>query len=360
MSNLGIYIHIPFCRSKCNYCAFNSFTADIETQKTYIKHLLEEIKKYDGDKYADTVYIGGGTPSFLYGGGIESVLEEINSKFSLKKNAEITIEGNPESLSLDKLKSWYHLGVNRLSIGLQSASDKVSKNAGRVHNFADFLRAIENADKANFCNVNCDIMLGLPIQTMHDIKDTISQIINFDIIKHISAYGLKAEEGTPWKSLIINEDLSADMYDLAYKMLLDNGFLRYEVSNFARTGYRSRHNINYWRRGNYIGFGLGAHSLIDNVRYANPDKTEDYYAGKKQKAILTPTDIKEEYIMLAFRMDEGIDIKDYNQTFETDFLENYKKIIDKLFKFLNISQDRISIKPQYMGVMNSIITEFFD
>lgn len=363
MKDIAIYIHIPFCRSKCNYCAFNSFYADKETQKEYINHLIKEIHLFSKNNdimRADTVYFGGGTPSFLYEGGIKSIIEVLKDNFDYEPK-EISIECNPESLTDVKLNEYNESGINRISIGLQSASNQLLKEAGRVHSFDDFLNALERCKKAGFDNVNCDIMLGLPNQKPQDVTQTLQLLFQHDIIKHISMYGLKPEKNTPWQDIKIDEDLSADMYDLAFLMLKENGFNRYEISNFAKNGYECKHNIKYWKRKNYIGFGLSAHSLIDNVRYANPDSMTDYINGKKETLVLNQQQIEEEYLMLALRMDEGIDLNDYKQQFNRDFVERFSKPIQKIFKLkvIEIAQNNLRIAPKYMGVMNSIITEFF-
>lgn len=363
MKDIAVYIHIPFCRSKCNYCAFNSFYADVATQKEYVKHLINEITLFSKNNImrADTIYFGGGTPSFLYEGGIRSIIDAIKNNFVFEAS-EISIECNPESLTLTKLIEYKESKINRISIGLQTASDNLLKIAGRIHTFEDFEKALENCKEAGFNNVNCDIMLGIPQQETKDVNHTLQALFQYDSIKHISMYGLTAEENTPWQDVIIDEDVSADMYDSAYLMLKDNGFHRYEISNFAKSGYECKHNRKYWKRKDYIGFGLSAHSLIDNIRYANPDKMGDYIIGKKEKIILSQEQIEEEYIMLALRMDEGIDFNDYTKYFNKDFLYKYTKPIQKLSKLkaIEITPHNIKIASQYMGVMNSIILEFFD
>ena len=362
MKDIAVYIHIPFCRSKCNYCAFNSFYADENFQKEYVRHLIKEIKQFTKNNImrADTIYFGGGTPSFLYEGGIKSIIDAIKENFVFKAN-EISIECNPESLIQTKLNEYKECGINRISIGLQTASNNLLKIAGRIHTFDDFKKALDGCKKAGFDNVNCDIMLGLPQQEIRDVTQTLQALFQYDIIKHISMYGLKAEKNTPWQDLAVDEDLSADMYDTAYLMLNDNGFHRYEISNFAKSGYECKHNIKYWKRKDYIGFGLSAHSLIDNVRYANSDKMSDYIIGNKEKLVLSQEQIEEEYIMLALRMDEGINIDDYKKQFKNDFINKYYKPIQKLSKFKVIEQtpQNIKIASRYMGVMNSIILEFF-
>ena len=205
-------------------------------------------------------------------------------------------------------------------------------------------------------------MLGLPNQNIDDVIDTLNILFKLPIIKHISMYGLKPEKNTPWQDIVVDEDLSVDMYDAAYGLLLKNGFLRYEVSNFCKPGYECVHNIKYWKRQDYLGFGLGAHSLIDNVRYANADNLKDYYNNKKEWLVLTKKQAKEEHIMLALRMEEGLNITGYNNEFEGDFIKEYFKPIEKLSKLgaIELTKNSLKIKPQYMGVMNSIIAEFFN
>ncbi len=362
MKEIAVYIHIPFCRSKCNYCAFNSFYADVNAQKEYVKQLINEIKAFSKNNImrADTVYFGGGTPSFLYQGGIKSIINVLKDNFYFEPN-EISIECNPESLTQAKLDEYKESKINRISIGLQSASNELLKLAKRAHNFDDFIKALDNCQKFGFDNVNCDIMLGLPKQKIQDVQNTLNEIFNYDIIKHISMYGLKTEENTPWQNISVDEELSANMYDVAFLMLKDKGFNRYEISNFSKLGYESKHNIKYWKRQDYIGFGLGAHSLVNNIRYANSDNMVDYILGKKEVLVLDQRQIEEEYIMLSLRMDEGIDLNDYKKQFGFDFKEKYFKQLEKLskLKVIEITPNNLKIVSSYMGVMNSIITEFF-
>ncbi|HEY8423917.1 MAG TPA: radical SAM family heme chaperone HemW [Clostridia bacterium] len=362
MKKVGIYIHIPFCRSKCAYCAFNSFFADFDVQKQYVERLIKEIEsfEYKDEILADTVYFGGGTPSFLYEGGVSAIIDALKKRF-IYSPREVSIECNPESISQAKLSEYKSAGVNRLSIGLQSASNDLLKKAGRIHTLEDFLRSVRLCKENGFDNVNCDIMIGLPGQSVKDVLDALNILFQFSIVKHISMYGLKPEENTPWQNITVDEDLSADMYDAAYDLLLKNGFIRYEISNFSKPRYECIHNIKYWKRQDYIGFGLSAHSLIDNVRYANPDSLSDYFQGKKSSLKLNEQQIKEEYIMLALRMEEGIDLQDYNRQFGEDFLKSYKRPIDKLSKLgvIELSNEKLKIKPRFMGVMNSVIVEFF-
>lgn len=363
MKKVGIYVHIPFCRSKCAYCAFNSFYADIDIQKQYIDYLKKEIQsfEYKDDIIADTVYFGGGTPSFLYEGGISEIIYALKDRFNYFPR-EVSIECNPESLTPSKLHEYKSSGINRISIGLQTASDKLLKKAGRVHTLNDFLKSARYCADAGFDNVNCDIMLGLPEQIIDDVIDTLKILIILPVIKHVSMYGLKTEKNTPWQNIKVDEDLSADMYDAAYELLLNNGFCRYEISNFAKAGYECAHNIKYWTRQDYIGFGLSAHSLIDNIRYANPDSLKDYFEGKRERMELSQAQAEEEYIMLALRMEDGISIIDFNKQFNMDFIKKYAKPIQKLEKLgvIQLSDNRLKIKPQFMGVMNSIIVEFFN
>ncbi|HHW89383.1 MAG TPA: radical SAM family heme chaperone HemW [Clostridiales bacterium] len=362
MKSVGIYIHIPFCRSKCAYCAFDSFFANTDTQKEYVDFLVKEIESfwYADDITADTVYFGGGTPSFLYQGGVTTIINALKKRFEFLPR-EVSIECNPESVTKPKLEEYRLAGINRISIGLQSTSDTLLKSAGRIHTLQDFFKSVQYCEEAGFQNLSCDIMLGLPNQNINDVTDTLNILFKLPIIKHISMYGLKPEKNTPWQDIVIDEDLAADMYDTAYNLLIKNGFLRYEISNFCKQEYECVHNIKYWKRQDYIGFGLGAHSLIDNVRYANADNLNDYYSNKKERLELTKQQAKEEHIMLALRMAEGLNIIDYNNKFEDNFLIEYSKPIKKLSELgvIELTNSVLKIKPQYMGVMNSIIVEFF-
>lgn len=285
MKNLGIYIHIPFCKRKCAYCDFVSFSNKQNLVDEYVETLKKEINKCKINKeeyLVDTIYFGGGTPSYIDSKYIIDILEVIRNRFNVSKDAEITIEVNPGTASEEKLNDYYKSGINRLSIGLQSVDDKLLKTIGRIHSFSDFLETYSIAKKVGFTNINVDLMTGLPTQNLNDVKISIEKIVELSP-KHISVYSLIVEEGTPIEEKISkkelflpSETLERKMYWTVKEELEKNGYIHYEISNFAKQGYESKHNTSCWNQEEYIGFGLAAHSYINNTRYSNTENLENY------------------------------------------------------------------------------------
>lgn len=358
---LGIYVHIPFCESKCNYCAFASFVAKSELQKKYINFLLNEIKNFPyGDQKVDSIFIGGGTPSCIDKKYIKKILEAIKEKFDVVENAEITIESNPNSLNLEKLKFYRQIGINRLSMGVQSLNDKQLKQIGRLHDKKQVFEALKNAKKSGFENISCDFLLGLEKSGFVKIKSMLKRVKNK--VKHLSCYMLQVENGTKLekmlqekKIVLPDEEKTIKVYDKIVKYLKRHGFERYEISNFAKKGYQCLHNLKYWTRKNYIGFGLSAHSLYKNKRWANANDFENYFKGNKSYIeTLTKDKIIEEIIMLGLRCEKGFSIKEiiklgYDITKNQNFNDYLKKNI------LIRNGDKIKINPKYYGVNNYII-----
>ena len=372
MKKCSIYIHIPFCVSKCSYCDFCSFVPQNEQIQDYINALFNEIDYYK-NKYHDysitSIYIGGGTPSVLPNGSINKILAKIKENFNVLSQIEITIEANPNSFTQGKAQEYIKAGCNRISFGLQTDKLQLLKILNRAHNFDQFKKAVELAYSIGITNINADIMFGIPTQTIKDVKNTLSKLIALPI-SHISAYSLICEPNTPLTKAIQQgalqiptDDETVDMYDFAVKSLEDKGFYRYEISNFAKAGCESRHNLNYWERGEYLGLGLSACSFIEGAHWQNtsnlykylkfPTKVEDYEPETTETA-------KEEMIMLALRTIKGLDLIKYNKTFNADFLEDYKDVIDKLIKenLIEIANNHLVIKKIYIS--NSIIAEFFE
>lgn len=358
---LGIYVHIPFCQSKCNYCAFASFVAKSELQKKYINFLLNEIKNCPyGDQKVDSIFIGGGTPSCIDKEFIKKILKTIEEKFYVVKDAEITIESNPNSLNLEKLKFYRQIGINRLSMGVQSLNNKQLKKIGRLHNKKQVFQALKNAKNAGFENISCDFLLGLEKSSFIKIKSMLKKVKNK--VKHLSCYMLQVENGTKLEKMLQqkeivlpNEEKTIKVYNKIVKYLEKHGFDRYEISNFAKKGYQCLHNLKYWTRENYIGFGLSAHSLYKNKRWSNANDFENYFKGDKPYIeTLTNDKIIEEIIMLGLRCEVGFNIKDvlklgYDITKNQNFNEYLKENI--LIK----EGDKIKINPEYYGVNNYII-----
>ncbi len=375
---LSIYVHIPFCSSKCAYCSFVSMVASEDDKKRYFEDLVAEIKmqatNYRSIYTVSSIYIGGGTPSALDHYYIRDLLSSIYKNFAVKNSAEITIEINPNSVDKNKIREYILSGVNRFSIGLQSISSKVLKNMGRTHTADDYLRAVSTIRDFGIKNISTDIILGYPGQKLQDIKDVISLLIKLDI-PHISAYMLSVEKGTKLKKLVDNgsvglpnENLVVNMYNYIFNTLTDNGYLRYEFSNFAKPTFESYHNKVYWKRKDYLGVGLAAHSYIDGTRFANTENIVEYaeqIEGKKQIPVvvskaLTKDEKKEEAVMLSLRTAEGVDLDTYKFEFGENLLAKKKATISKLIKegFLILTKDNhLVCTNKGFLVLNALVLE---
>ncbi len=365
----GIYVHIPFCKSKCRYCDFASFPEKIGLAESYMTCLYheaamrgEELKDY----VFDTLYIGGGTPSVIDESYIAMLVVAAKKYFHLTPDAEITIEINPGTVSGNKIKMYKKCGVNRFSVGLQSAMDSQLSELGRCHTLNDFIYCAKLLKGENF---NADVMIGLKGQTCGDIEKTIS-VASMYGASHISVYALTPEEGTPVYTDYLNGELPdgdevADMYAFAVRKLKELGYVRYEVSNFCKAGKESRHNLNYWRRGEYIGLGVSASSHIKNVRFTNTYNLDEYF-----KCIMTnhfpvidseETDLRgrmEEKVMLALRTAEGLDVKAFGDEFNCDFRTEFAEALKKNAKYLTEENGRLKIKDEYLYVQNTVICDF--
>lgn len=368
----ALYIHIPFCVSKCSYCDFCSFVPSKKQVEDYLEALKEEIKEAGrraGGRLVTSVYIGGGTPSVLPDGAIEEIMNCVRENFIVLNACSTTIEANPNTFTREKAREYMLAGCSRLSLGLQSSNAKILKILNRAHDFKDCKRAVENALYYNIKDINVDIMLGVPEQTLDDVKETLKRVVELPIT-HISAYGLICEPNTPLtrsierRELVLpDEDKTVKMYDYAVKFLEKNGFKRYEISNFAKAGYESEHNLNYWHRGAYLGLGLAAHSFLDGIHWQNTDKFKEYIKNPSecQKDIEHETikTAKEETIMLALRTTAGLDISEYNRLFSGDFLEEYSTVLSKLEKNKLIEIKDGTVRITNMYISNAIIAEFF-
>lgn len=309
----GLYIHIPFCERKCPYCDFNSYSGKLDIAESYVNQVLKEAKEYKNDKIS-TIYIGGGTPSLLDESLISKLLWGVFDNFDVLKNAEITIEVNPGTVDKKKLKCYKNLGINRLSIGVQSFNDDMLKILGRIHNGSQAERIIKTALDTEILNISADFMFSYKGQTFDIWKNDLEKAVNTGI-SHISCYGLKVEEGTPFHQQNmenLDEDTDRKMQKYAVEFLEENGFNRYEISNFAKPGKESRHNLLYWHCQEYIGLGAGAHSYVDGKRFNNILSPEKYIFGDKireNEIILSAEDKKTEHIIMGMRLCEGIDEK---------------------------------------------------
>ena len=355
------YIHIPFCKSKCNYCSFVSF-CDIENITRYIFSLLEEIQEsYKGEKL-NTLYLGGGTPSLVQ----PDLLKKIFDKFNLEQKAEITIEVNPDDCNYEYLLSLINIGFNRISIGAQTFNDKILNLIGRRHNSKQIINTVNDAKNAGFENISLDLIYGLPTQTINDITNDLNKFIQCNI-NHISTYGLKIEDGSFWGKMppddIPDIDSQADMYEEINKKLENSGFFRYEVSNYAKPEYESRHNLTYWNNEEYYGFGVSAHGYVDGIRYSNYCTIKEYFdypTKHKYTKLITDKERLEEEIFLGFRKTEGINVEKINEKFVIDFQHKYEKILNKYQEYIIKTQKGYAFNMRGTMLSNEILPEFLE
>lgn len=391
MKNLSIYIHIPFCVRKCLYCDFLSATAGEGEIESYVNRLLLEIKKqsiFYGGHRVISIFLGGGTPSLLPAKETGRILKQITENFSVTADAEITVECNPGTVTAEKLRNYITYGINRLSIGLQSTDDEELARIGRIHSYRDFLETYALAREAGFHNINIDIMAALPGQSVDSYRKTLERVVKLSP-EHISSYSLILEENT---QLYVNrssytfptEDEDRKMYELTGKYLAEAGYRRYEISNYAKEGFACRHNQVYWRRGDYAGFGLGASSMVENVRWKNPEEHAAYAvyvqnreernpgqtgtdraaymkrAGADEVTILTVEEQMEEFMFLGLRLMEGVDVGEFQRIFGKSIEEVYGKQIAELEAqgVLRRAGERLSLTPRGIDVSNVIFAEF--
>lgn len=376
MKELGIYIHIPFCKQKCSYCDFISFANKEEYVEQYINALKEEIKNTTYNNYdIDTIYIGGGTPSFINSKNIIEILELVKEKFNVKNNAEITIEVNPGTINKEKLEDYVKAGINRISIGLQSTNDKILKNIGRIHTCQEFLNTYNLARSVGINNINVDLMLALPNQTLEDLKTSVDEIIKLQP-EHISVYSLILEEGTLMEKLVNekkielpSEEIERQMYWEVKEKLESNGYEHYEISNFSKKGFESKHNLNCWNQKEYIGFGLAAHSYVDNKRFCNTSNIKQYINNIQNKdyknnieicEIQSEEDKKKEYMLLALRKIDGVNIQDFKNKFVDNPIYLFHKELEKLVKedLVEIDLNNIKLTPKGLDLANLVWEEF--
>lgn len=391
---LSLYVHIPFCAVKCKYCDFLSFDGEsYATMLRYVDSLCQEIKLYAPvaeDYVVRTIFIGGGTPSLLDENLIINIMAFIKKNFKVKKDAEITIEANPGTLRHQKLLGYKTAGINRISIGLQSADDEILKKIGRIHNYDQFIASYNSARRAGFDNINVDIMSGLPGQTIHSYVDTLSRVLDYQP-EHISAYSLQVEDGTPLScseellAILPAESTDRQMYSITKKLLAAKGYDRYEFSNYAKSGYECRHNMVYWTGGEYLGFGLGASSYFQGKRFNNKRNVAEYIglmegAGdkfaqtdnmellynetvRKLRENVTPIYIDsrmEEFMFLGLRMTCGVSREDFQERFNRDIYEVYAPVLNRYISdgFMATEGDRIFLTDKGIDVSNVILADF--
>lgn len=376
---LMLYIHIPFCVKKCAYCDFLSAPAKDDVIEEYVTAMCLEIDSYREmfmEYLVDSIFFGGGTPSILNEKQITHIVNKIRNAFDIKKEAEITIECNPGTVSESKLSTYKMLGINRLSFGLQSTDNAELKKLGRIHTYEEFLENFHLARKFGFTNINVDIMSALPGQSLQSYCNTLEQIIQLDP-EHISAYSLILEEGTSfyemygedgsYKDLIPNEEIDRGMYHETKRLLKDAGYERYEISNYAKIGYACRHNIGYWKRREYLGIGLGASSLIGKERYHIVNELTNYMKGcknsydlREERELLSRKDEIEEFMFLGLRLVEGISVVEFYDLFHQKIDDVYPKVIEKLMNenMIVVKKDKIFLTDRGLDLSNHIFTEF--
>lgn len=363
---ISLYIHIPFCESKCVYCAFNSFCANEKVIDDYIELLTKEIsdkaKRLAAGYVVKSIYFGGGTPSLLSVPQFEKIVNSIYDNFDIYEDAEFTIEANPNSLTEDKLKCWKKLRVNRLSVGVQALDNKVLAKLGRLHTSQLALEKIKLARKL-FENISCDLIVGLEKQTGKDLCRYARELLTLKV-KHISCYLLEVHEQTPLFKMVndkkyvpISDDATITAFNKLANYLQDAGMIRYEISNFSFPSFEGKHNLNYWKRGEYLGFGLSAHSFLNGVRFHNADKLDDYADGKVDSEVLSAKEVDEEIIMLGLRCCLGFDIKDLKKIDlnKNPYFHDYLKA-----GILNIKDDIVKLNPIFYHQSNTIISNLFE
>lgn len=364
MSNyIGLYIHIPFCRSKCPYCDFFSLRGNHQEYERYVKILKDKIAMWSNkiDKTVNTIYFGGGTPSVIGAELLCDILDFVKSNFKITDDCEITFEVNPASgLFFDFNKAKKH-GFNRVSVGLQSANENELKTLGRIHSKDDVLSTIQLIKQAGINNISLDLMMGIPNQTVDSLKKSIDFCEKCDVT-HISSYILKIEENTVFykrqdKLNLPDEDLTSDLYLFAIDYLKKKGFQQYEISNFSKSGYESQHNMKYWILDDYLGIGPGAHSYVDGRRFYYDRSIDDFENDKIINDGIGGS--KEEYIMLRLRLTDGIDLNEYEKVFGSDAVKDFKKDIEKYVRnnFMKINDNKVFFTPNGMLVSNTILAD---
>lgn len=379
MEELGIYVHIPFCKRKCSYCDFKSFSnIDEINQKKYVDALIKEIQNSQNtNKYiVTTIYIGGGTPSFINEAYIKDILQAIYKKWEIKNDVEITIEVNPGTITKEKLEAYKNMGINRLSIGLQSTNNYLLNKIGRIHSYEEFIENYILARKIGFENINIDLMLALPEQNMEDLMQSVKKVINLNP-EHISIYSLILEENTElWKKVknkeenLVEDELEREMYWKSKKAFEDAGYIHYEISNYAKPGFESKHNKNCWSQKQYLGFGIAAHSYFNGKRFYNVEDLNKYITNIeknefKNNIIIeeenrTKEDIAKEYMMLGLRKIEGVSISEFQRKFELNPLFYFRFEISKLqeMDLIEVDLDNIRLTKKGLDLANIVFEEF--
>lgn len=374
MEGLGLYVHIPFCKSKCYYCDFNSYANKNYVEEKYMDSLIKEIDLRSSilDKYRiSSIYVGGGTPTYLKLDSIYKLLSCL--KGFCREGVEYTWEANPGTLSYEKLMMLKDGGVNRLSIGLQSWDDNILKGLGRIHSVHDFVENFETAREVGFRNINVDLMFSIENQSLENLGNTLDNVIGLKP-EHISCYSLIIEEGTEYYRRVkegtiaeIDEELDREMYYLAVKKLESAGYKRYEISNFARQGYECTHNIIYWKTKPYLGIGAGAHSYIGTMRFSNERLPEDYICKVNDSKLpvcwceeLSTENMMSEFMFMGLRMSEGVGFKEFRNRFNRELTSVYGEKIDELIDkgLLAVENGRLMLTEKGIDLSNQVFVEF--
>ena len=368
---LELYVHIPFCVRKCQYCDFLSGPSDEETKDRYIEALLKEIRaaEHTEDYEIVSVFIGGGTPSALKAEAIASIMRTLQEQFFFCEDAEVTIEANPGTVDLEKLTIYRNVGINRLSLGLQSTDAEELKLLGRIHSYEEFLKSYEWAREAGFSNINIDLMFAIPGQTGEAWRQHLYQVAELNP-EHISAYSLIIEEGTPFAEQNLDlpdEDTEYQMYEDTAEILERYGYRQYEISNYAKQGYMCRHNAGYWQRREYLGFGLGASSLYGGMRFSNTRRMQEYLKEsrnsdqiRKDVTVLSRNERIEEFMFLGLRMTEGISEKKFEENFDVRLMDVYGDILQKYEEtgFMEHIETKWRLTRKGIHVSNHILADF--
>ena len=368
---LELYVHIPFSVRKCQYCDFLSGPSDEETKDRYIEALLKEIRaaEHTEDYEIVSVFIGGGTPSALKAEAIASIMRTLQEQFFFCEDAEVTIEANPGTVDLEKLTIYRNVGINRLSLGLQSTDAEELKLLGRIHSYEEFLKSYEWAREAGFSNINIDLMFAIPGQTGEAWRQHLYQVAELNP-EHISAYSLIIEEGTPFAEQNLDlpdEDTEYQMYEDTAEILERYGYRQYEISNYAKQGYMCRHNAGYWQRREYLGFGLGASSLYGGMRFSNTHQMQEYLKEsrnpdqiRKDVTVLSRNEQIEEFMFLGLRMTEGISEKKFEENFDVRLMDVYGDILQKYEEtgFMEHIETKWRLTRKGIHVSNHILADF--
>lgn len=375
---LELYVHIPFCVRKCAYCDFLSGPATDEAIERYVGKLIEEIKAYgqeQRDKMVTTIFFGGGTPSILKGNQMQRIMRAIRETFQVDEDAEISMEANPGTVTKEKLLAYREAGINRISFGLQSTNNEELKLLGRIHTFEEFLESYHMARECGFDNINVDLISAIPKQTLDSWKQSVETVIALKP-EHISAYSLIVEDGTPFaaqygegtegEDLLPTEEEEREMYHCTEQILKEAGYHRYEISNYAKEGKECRHNLGYWERKNYLGIGLGAASLMDNVRYKNTDCMDIYLESadtlekiQEEKEQLSVTEQMEEFIFLGLRKMAGISVKEFAETFEKNMESCYGENLNRMKEagLLVGEKEKLRLTERGIDISNYVFAE---